>query len=288
MNFTESDAGWRPPGLGASMGLVRRVAVGALAATVVFCVATAGGAEKNEGAPRDFRGQEHAPPDLAKLPLVVLDPGHGGPDTGGVGPSGLTEAEVVWVVASELKLLLESERVARVVLTRSSQSNPSLAERTAMANGLGASLFVSLHGGAAFHPGAKGASVYLASEHGRAGHIVLNGSPPELFRPTRRRSKSSKGSPVRWEAVHAPHRAASHRACAAILAAFKNGGALEAHGLHEADLPVLQGSAMPACLVEVATLTHAPEEAALRQPSTRQALVETLFRGVRAALEAGR
>ncbi len=271
----------------ASVGMDRRYAAGALAAIALLFVTAAWGAEENKGVDGAPMAWEHAQA-LKKLPLVVLDPGHGGPDSGVVGPGGLNEAEVVWDEASGLKLLLEAERVARVVLTRSSGSNPSLAERTAMANGLGADLFVSLHVGASFHPGVKGASVYLASRPGRTGYLALNGSPPERFRPTRSRLKKSRATPVRWEAVHSPHRAASRRACGAILAAFAKGGVVEAGELHEADLPLLQGSAMPACLVEIATLTHPAEEASLRQASTRQALVQTLFKGVRAALETSR
>ena len=265
----------------------RRYAAAALAAVALLFVTAASGAEEYKEVTRPPMAREHAQA-LSKLPLVVLDPGHGGPDSGVVGPSGLTEAEVVWDEASGLKLLLETERVARVVLTRSSGSNPSLAERTSLANGLGADLFVSLHVGASFHPGAKGASVYLASQPGRTGYVALNGSPPDPFRPTRRRQRKSRATPVRWEAVHSPHRAASRRACGAILAAFAKGGVVEAGELHEADLPLLQGSAMPACLVEIATLTHPVEEASLRQASTRQALVQTLFKGVRAALETSR
>lgn len=269
------------------MGLRRRGIAGALAAVVLLFGPAASGAQEEEVAVEPSHGQEQAHA-LAALPLVVLDPGHGGSEAGVVGPSGLTEAEVVWAVASELKLILEDGRVARVVLTRSSESNPSLAERTALANGLGASLFVSLHGGAAFQTGTKGASVYLASKPGKTGDVALNGSPPEPFRPTRRPSRPSRVSPVQWVATHSPHRPASRRACAAILAAFTKESVVEPGGLHEADLPLLQGAAMPACLVEIATLTHPAEDATLRQASTRHALVQTLARGVRAALEAGR
>ncbi len=53
------------------------------------------------------------------------------------------------------------------------------------------------------------------------------------------------------------------------------------------DTPILRGAAMPACLVELSTITHPAEEAALRQEATRQALINALYKGVRATLEAG-
>lgn len=223
---------------------------------------------------------------LEGLPLVVIDPGHGGPDPGTVGPGGLAEAEVVWGVASGLKLVLEGERVARVELTRASQTDPSLAERTALANGREAELFISLHLGAAFQGGVKGAAVYLASEPGRAGNLSLNGGDSEAFRPTRRsRTALPKAAPVSWDAVQTPYREASRRVCGTLLEALKRVALVEPGELHEGDLPLLQGADMPACLVELATVTHPAEEAALRQPATRQALVDGLAQGVKSALE---
>ena len=262
----------------------RRFALAVLTICLIFIPAAAGGAGGDAGSVSPIGGREKARPD-EELPLVVLDPGHGGEDKGTVGPSGLTEAEVAWDVASGLKQALERERVARVLLARSKEANPSLAERTALANGSGAALFVGIHAGAAFRQGAKGASAFVASPPGKTGEVALNGGTRKLFRPTRRRGRRTRSAPVRWEATQEPHRAASWRACATILEALTGGGKVEAGGLHEADLPQLQGAAMPACIIELATLTNPAEEAALRQDSTRQALVMALFKGIKRELE---
>jgi N-acetylmuramoyl-L-alanine amidase len=263
-------------------------AVGMLAALLLTLTPASVGPQEEEGKfwPPEAPSGEAS---LEGLPLLVLDPGHGGADPGALGPGGLTEAEVVWTVASALKLVLERERVARVRLTRSSDSNPSLPERTAVANGQGAALFVSLHMGAAFHSGAKGILAYLASTRGRSGNVGLNGKPMENFRPTRRRApKLPQAAPVRWGTVQSPYRKTSRKACEALLSALTDEGLFESGGLHEADTPILHGAAMPACLVELATITHPAEEAALRQEATRQALINALSRGVPVALEGGR
>lgn len=258
--------------------------VAAMAAIGLLLFAQAAVAQEEEGRlwpSQDFRAEAA----LEGLPLVVLDPGHGGPDSGAVGPGGLTEAEVVWTMASGLKMVLERERVARVVLTRSRDENPSLPGRTAVANSKEADLFVSLHLAAAFNPEAKGAAAYMASAQGRSGSVGLDGAPEEPFRPTHRRSPLPQAAPVSWEAVQSPHRDASQRACASLLQALGGVGLFASSGLHEADLPLLHGAAMPACLVELATITHPAEEAALRQESTKQALLDALLKGLRAALE---
>lgn len=288
MDFAENAPEWGRFWEEPSMDLRVLKAAGALAALLIVLVPASVCPQEEEGKhwPQDTPAEASR---LEGLPVVVLDPGHGGADPGAVGPGGLTEAEVVWNVASALKLVLERERVARVILTRSRDSNPSLPERTAVANSQGADLFVSLHLGAAFHPEAKGTAAYLASARGRTGNIGLNGKPMETFRPTRRRApKLPQASPVDWSEAQTAHREASRKACATILSALIGEGLFESGGLHEADTPILRGAAMPACLVELATITHPAEEAALRQEATGQALINAIYRGVRVALEEAR
>lgn len=274
------------PGEGKTMNRRPWMKAAALAALALLLFSQAARAQEQEEEGRLWPSQAlRTEAALESLPMVVLDPGHGGPDAGAVGPGGLTEAELVWTMASGLKLVLERERVARVVLTRSRDENPSLPDRTAVANSQQADLFVSLHLAAAFNPEAKGSAAYLASAQGRSGSVGLDGAPEEPFRPTHRRNPLPQAAPVSWEVVQSPHRDTSHRVCASLLQALEGVGLFVSSGLHEADLPLLHGAAMPACLVELATITHPAEEAALRQESTRQALLDALVKGLRAALE---
>jgi N-acetylmuramoyl-L-alanine amidase len=80
-----------------------------------------------------------------KVGRVVIDPGHGGGDTGTIGPSGLKEKDLVLAVSKRLKLLVEERLGTDVVLTRSTDKFVPLEERTAIANQLGADLFISVH-----------------------------------------------------------------------------------------------------------------------------------------------
>ncbi len=83
---------------------------------------------------------------------VIIDPGHGsynGPylDVGATGPTGIKEAYVVLDLSLRLKKLLE-DKGAKVILTHDTvdnQSNPTLAQRVAIANGSGGDLFLSIH-----------------------------------------------------------------------------------------------------------------------------------------------
>jgi len=78
---------------------------------------------------------------------VVIDPGHGGPDPGAVGIGGLRETDVVLDVSLQVAQLLQARGVA-VSLTRTSEVDVDLPPRVALANNLGAHVFVSIHANA--------------------------------------------------------------------------------------------------------------------------------------------
>lgn len=84
-----------------------------------------------------------APPS-APLPVVVLDPAHGGTDTGARGENGLAEKDVVLQIVRTLQAQLITHGF-HVVMTRSDDSNPSYDERSAEANGYRNAVFITLH-----------------------------------------------------------------------------------------------------------------------------------------------
>ena len=84
---------------------------------------------------------EGAPP---SSPLIVLDPAHGGSDTGAHNPNGITESDIVLEYARLMRVALEGEGL-RVVLTREGNEDPSFDDRSAIANASRRAIFVSLH-----------------------------------------------------------------------------------------------------------------------------------------------
>jgi N-acetylmuramoyl-L-alanine amidase len=110
------------------------------------------------------REQQSSPGDARQL--IVLDPGHGGIDTGTKGPNGQMEKDIVLDLAKRLKDKIETAAKYRVLLTRSDDTFVPLAERVRFAREAGAALLISLH--ADFLPrkegDAQGATVYTLSE----------------------------------------------------------------------------------------------------------------------------
>ncbi len=90
---------------------------------------------------------------------VVIDPGHGGHDSGAVGPERTMEKDVVLQMAKQVQQMLEAANI-EAVLTRSDDTFISLEERTAIANRLGADAFVSIHANSAHHGRARGIETY--------------------------------------------------------------------------------------------------------------------------------
>jgi N-acetylmuramoyl-L-alanine amidase len=100
-------------------------------------------------------------------PIIVLDPGHGGIDTGTRAPSGETEKGVVLEIALMLRDKLEKSGKYRVVMTRTDDSFVALADRVRLARSRNAQLFISIHCDAlARGEGeAEGATIYTLSDH---------------------------------------------------------------------------------------------------------------------------
>ena len=108
--------------------------------------------------------QSSAPGDAR--PLIVLDPGHGGIDTGTKVPSGQMEKDIVLDFAKRLREKIETPGKYRVLLTRSDDTFVPLAERVRFAREAGAALFISIHADSLpkREGDAQGATVYTLSE----------------------------------------------------------------------------------------------------------------------------
>ena len=100
-------------------------------------------------------------------PLIVIDPGHGGPDTGTVAASGEMEKTIVLEFAQTLSEKLEKSGKYRVLMTRTDDRFVPLGERVRFARHEGAALFVSIHADALAARGeadVRGATVYTLSD----------------------------------------------------------------------------------------------------------------------------
>lgn len=224
-----------------------------------------------------------APTDRAAgIRTVVLDPGHGGEETGAVAANGLTEKDVTWAVAQRVKTLLEARLGVRVVLTRDGDIAVPLDRRTAVANNQKADLFLSLHANAHPSPQVRGAQV-----------LALD---PEDYRDTPNTSAPADSSTstlpvagggtrvidfVPWSLAQLPHAAAS-ASWAQITADRLSSAGIVMHPRPVDTLPlrVLVSANMPAILVELGVLSHPDDAEGLGDGATLSRLAEAIVAAV--------
>jgi N-acetylmuramoyl-L-alanine amidase len=216
-----------------------------------------------------------------KLSRVVIDAGHGGHDTGSIGPTGFTEKELVLDVATRLKQLVESELGAEVVMTRSEDTFVPLETRTAIANEQLADLFVSIHANSSRVRSVRGVETYFlnftssreALETASRENAASERSIHELQDLVKKIMLKDKVDESRDLAQHIQR----------AMAARKGSGT--DRGVKQAPFIVLIGADMPSILAEISFISNPQEERQIKTPAYRQAIADALFDGVRSYAE---
>lgn len=222
-----------------------------------------------------------------KRPLIVIDPGHGGDDTGAKGPGGLLEKDVVLSVALELRKLLVEKLGAVVKLTREGDIFVPLMQRTALANDLEADLFISLHTNASEGGKLSGFEVYYLDNTGdKSSHKLAERENASLeFEKGQGDLQFMLSDLIQNAKLEDSILLASlleKSVSRTIKTQWKTGGVL---GVKKAPFYVLVGSYMPSVLVEMYFINHAQEGKHLANPSFRRDLAIGLFFGIRDFLD---
>ncbi len=226
----------------------------------------------------------------AALPLVMLDPGHGGKDPGAIGISGTYEKHVALAAAQELRRQLLATGRYRVELTRGRDVFIALEERVAIARRRGAALFVSMHADALSDAAVRGASVYTLNETASDGQTAalarrenaadrfgipnFQGTPPEVAR-------------ILVSLVRQETRVGSTRMARSVVNALGRDLPLLPNPARHASFMVLKAADIPSVLVELGFMSNRTDEAALRRPAHRVVLASAMLRAVDAYFAAG-
>jgi N-acetylmuramoyl-L-alanine amidase len=216
----------------------------------------------------------------ARLPLVVLDPGHGGRDPGAVGRAGTQEKTVALACAQELRRLLEASGRCRVAMTRGGDRFVALGDRVDFARRREAALFVSLHADSA--PGARGASVYTLGEGSDALSTALARRENESDRAggLRMPSVSPEVQAILLSLMRAETQAGSARMAGLMVRELGADVSLLPNPHRQGGFVVLKAPEIPSVLVEIGFLSNPQDEAALRRPEHRAKVARALSRAV--------
>lgn len=216
-------------------------------------------------------------------PLVVLDPGHGGPEPGAANDRyGLVESQLALDLAERTAARLRAIMPrARVMLTRTSDVDLSLEERCALANAMEADAFVSIHLNASSEPVRKG---------GVTTFVLDTTNNRQALRLAARENGTRVAEVTGIQSLLAKYHRKSQAEGALTLAGkiqrhtLKTGRTvlpkLSDRGVRRAMFYVLVGARMPSVLVEASFLTYEPEARALSKHRYRRALADGIASGI--------
>jgi N-acetylmuramoyl-L-alanine amidase len=205
---------------------------------------------------------------------IVVDAGHGGWDMGTVGRQGLLEKDLALEIAQRLGVLLEQRLGLEVIYTRTDDTFVPLGRRAAIANQVGADLFISVHANYSSLSAARGVETYFTSARPSTQVLAEEekevGTAPELqLSASDLRSKSEASQKLATSVQQALYGAV----------ASKSPG-VRNRGVKAASFVVLTGTTMPAILAEVSFVSSPTDEHNLQDPFYRQNIAEALYRGV--------
>jgi N-acetylmuramoyl-L-alanine amidase len=232
-------------------------------------------------APLEEKTKEGVRPAIGKIRRIVVDAGHGGHDPGAQGAGGTREKDVVLQIALRLAHRLKEGLGLDIVLTRSTDVFLELQERTAIANKVGADLFVSIHANASLNRNSAGIETYYlnlaktekvaqlaAKENGTSLEKVslLQAVLFDLMANYKLNDSAHLAEDVQKAVYHK---------VSARYAGVKN------LGVKQGPFYVLVGATMPSILVETAFVSNDREEARLNDPNYQECTAEGIFDGIR-------
>jgi N-acetylmuramoyl-L-alanine amidase len=221
-----------------------------------------------------------------KIGRIVIDAGHGGHDTGTIGPTGLMEKDLCLDVALRLgKIIQQRLPGADIVYTRSDDTFIPLEERTSIANQAKADLFISIHANSSQDHAARGVETY---------YLNLKGSAEAMEVAARENASSEQGvhdledlvkKIARNEKIDESKEFAEDIQDSLAKRMQKASKTVKNRGVRKAPFVVLIGADMPSILTEISFLSNPADEKLLKQPEYRQRVAEGLYQGVASYLQ---
>jgi N-acetylmuramoyl-L-alanine amidase len=221
-----------------------------------------------------------------KISRIVIDAGHGGHDTGTIGPTGLMEKDLCLDIALRLGKLIEQKLPgADVVFTRTDDTFVPLEDRTRIANDAKADLFVSIHANSSPDHLARGVETY---------YLNMKGSPEAMEVAARENAVSQEGihdlddmvkKIARTEKIDESKEFAEDVQESLAKRIQRTAKPVRDRGVRKAPFVVLIGAGMPSILTEISFLSNPADEKLLKKPEHRQQIAEGVFQGVSSYLQ---
>jgi N-acetylmuramoyl-L-alanine amidase len=221
-----------------------------------------------------------------KIGRIVIDAGHGGHDTGTIGPTGLMEKDLCLDVALRLgKIIQQKLPGADIVFTRSDDTFIPLEERTHIANQTKADLFISIHANSSPDHGARGVETYYLNLKGSAEAMEVAARENSVSQENIHDLQDVVKRIAQTEKIDESRELAADIQDSLSKRIQKTAKPVKNRGVRKAPFVVLIGADMPSILTEISFLSNASDEQLLKKPEHRQRIAEGVYQGVAAYLE---
>ncbi|MGE0118775.1 MAG: N-acetylmuramoyl-L-alanine amidase [Dongiaceae bacterium] len=214
-----------------------------------------------------------------RIPVIVLDAGHGGKDPGAVGANGAMEKDITLQMAKELRALLDATGRYKVILTREEDRLLALRQRIDVARTAEADLFISLHADHIEKSALRGASVYTLSENAsdaEAAALAARENKEDLIAGVDLSSQSAMVTSILIDLAQRETKNLSAR-FASLLSEELADRTLVLRNSHRfAGFVVLKAPDVPSVLLELGYLSNPEDEAALASKRHRRVLAAAI------------
>lgn len=222
---------------------------------------------------------------LKRMVTIVVDPGHGGEDSGAIGARGSKEKDVVLAIGKRLKAKIEQQPNMRVVMTRNADFFVPLGTRVQKARAVQADLFISIHADAFVQPTARGSSVFVLSEKGAsstaARWLAKRENAADLIGGVNIKKHDRQLASVLLDLSTTAQIKNSMKLGNAVLNEMGGINRLHKGSVEQAAFAVLKAPDIPSILVETAFISNPEEEAKLNNDAHQENIANAILNGVK-------
>ena len=222
---------------------------------------------------------------LKRMVTIVIDPGHGGEDSGAIGARGSKEKDVVLSIGKRLKAKIEQQPNMRVVMTRNADFFVPLGTRVQKARAVQADLFISIHADAFVQPSARGSSVFVLSEKGAsstaARWLAKRENAADLIGGVNIKKHDRQLASVLLDLSTTAQINSSMKLGNAVLREMGGINKLHKGSVEQAAFAVLKAPDIPSILVEPAFISNPEEEAKLNDDAHQDRVADAIMNGVK-------
>ena len=215
-----------------------------------------------------------------RFKTIVIDPGHGGIETGAKGKFGALEKDITLAIGLKLRAIIEKNLAFRVFMTRDKDMDVSLENRSALANNHKADLFISIHANGSPRKNSHGSETYFLSQNATDEEsrrlAYLENSSGDL----EGRIEGDGRDDIKlilWDLAQASYLKQSSQLAESIQSGLNALLGTANRGVKQAPFKVLTGAACPAVLVETAFISNPEEEKELGTEAFQDSVAQAVY-----------